>query len=100
MRTAMSSISALTSDTGKYAINSQVSDNSCLRGRIARKRRHEINLNNIGHSINLDAVIRRNDGQARQSKQASERLAPHAQQQIIAFINTLVLFPPDDTAST
>jgi hypothetical protein len=53
-----------------------------------------------GRSMNLDAVIRRHGGEAQASRDAyvnslseTDRLA------IQAFLNTLILFPPDDTAS-
>ena len=52
-----------------------------------------------GRSINLDAVIRRHGGQAKPSKLKYERLAPVDQLALREFLNTLVLFPPDDTAS-
>lgn len=52
-----------------------------------------------GRSINLTEVIRRHGGEAEASKRAFERLFPASQQAILAFLNSLVLFPPDDTAS-
>jgi mono/diheme cytochrome c family protein len=52
-----------------------------------------------GRSINLDAVIRRHGGEAERSKIRYERLSERGQTQIQAFLQTLVLFPPDDTAS-
>lgn len=52
-----------------------------------------------GRSINLTEVILRHGGEAESSKRAFERLMPASQQAILAFLNTLVLFPPDDTAS-
>ena len=52
-----------------------------------------------GRSINLDAVIRRHGGEAEDSKQAYISLGARGQRRIIAFLETLVLFPPDDTAS-
>jgi len=52
-----------------------------------------------GRSINLDAVIRRHGGEADRSARRYERLGDRGQQQLLAFLNTLVLFPPDDTAS-
>ncbi len=52
-----------------------------------------------GRSINLDSVIRRHGGQAQRSKQRYERLGNTGRQQIITFLQSLVLFPPDDTAS-
>lgn len=52
-----------------------------------------------GRSINLDAVIRRHGGEAEASKLNYENLPGHKQRSIIEFLSTLVLFPPDDTAS-
>lgn len=53
-----------------------------------------------GRSTSLKAVIRRHGGEATRSRQAFESLPAFAQDAIIAFLNTLILFPPDDTAST
>jgi hypothetical protein len=52
-----------------------------------------------GRSINLDAVIRRHGGEAARSRQSYERLRDDKRDGILAFLRTLVLFPPDDTAS-
>ena len=52
-----------------------------------------------GRSINLDAVIRRHGGEATESRVAYERLREEDRQNIQAFLESLVLFPPDDTAS-
>ena len=52
-----------------------------------------------GRSINLDAVIRRHGGEALESRIAYERLSEEGRQNIQAFLESLVLFPPDDTAS-
>ena len=52
-----------------------------------------------GRSINLDAVIRRHGGQAQRSKVSYENLSLVDQIAVREFLNTLVLFPPDDTAS-
>lgn len=52
-----------------------------------------------GRSINLDAVIRRHGGEATESRVAYERLDEEGRQSIQAFLESLVLFPPDDTAS-
>ena len=51
-----------------------------------------------GRSINLTEVILRHGGEAQASRDAFAAL-PEAQQGVIAFLNSLVLFPPDDTAS-
>lgn len=53
-----------------------------------------------GRSINLDAVIKRHGGEAADSRNAFVSLEAGDQQTILAFLQTLVLFPPDDTAST
>lgn len=52
-----------------------------------------------GRSINLDAVIRRHGGEAEAVRLAYERLSWSQQEAIIRFLQTLVIFPPDDTAS-
>jgi Di-haem oxidoreductase, putative peroxidase len=53
-----------------------------------------------GRSINLMEVIMRHGGEAEGSKQAFAALDDGAQRHILDFLATLVLFPPDDTAST
>jgi hypothetical protein len=52
-----------------------------------------------GRSINLTEVILRHGGEARASRDAFARLPAHFQGMVIEFLNSLVLFPPDDTAS-
>jgi hypothetical protein len=52
-----------------------------------------------GRSINLDQVIRRHGGEALQARQAYEGLSDDERRMILEFLRTLVLFPPDDTAS-
>jgi hypothetical protein len=52
-----------------------------------------------GRSINLDAVIRRHGGEAAATTLAFASLSANDQSKILEFLNTLVLFPPDDTAS-
>jgi hypothetical protein len=52
-----------------------------------------------GRSINLDAVIRRHGGEAAGATRAYLSLGPDDQGKIIDFLQSLVLFPPDDTAS-
>ncbi|MEE8525585.1 MAG: di-heme oxidoredictase family protein [Thermoanaerobaculia bacterium] len=52
-----------------------------------------------GRSINLDAVIRRHGGEAAEVTAAFAGLSGNNQSKILEFLNTLVLFPPDDTAS-
>ena len=52
-----------------------------------------------GRSINLKEVILRHGGEALASAQAFANLSERNQEKVIAFLNSLVLFPPDDTAS-
>ena len=52
-----------------------------------------------GRSMNLEDVILRHGGEAQESRDAFARLSGTSRRQVIAFLNTLVLFPPDDTAS-
>jgi hypothetical protein len=52
-----------------------------------------------GRSINLRDVILRHGGEAQLSRNRFAELNTNKQQEIIEFLNSLVLFPPDDTAS-
>jgi hypothetical protein len=52
-----------------------------------------------GRSINLREVILRHGGEALASAQAFARLSRTKQRQVVDYLNSLVLFPPDDTAS-
>jgi hypothetical protein len=52
-----------------------------------------------GRSINLEEVILRHGGEAQDARDAFAELDESGQRQILAFLETLVLFPPDDTAS-
>jgi hypothetical protein len=52
-----------------------------------------------GRSINLEEVILRHGGEAQRSRDAFARLSEDDQRRILEFLATLVLFPPDDTAS-
>jgi hypothetical protein len=52
-----------------------------------------------GRSINLTEVILRHGGEAKSSRDAFVALPPELRTSILDFLNTLVLFPPDDTAS-
>jgi hypothetical protein len=52
-----------------------------------------------GRSINLTEVILRHGGEAQSARDAFASLSRNNQNDIIAFLNSLVLFPPDDTAS-
>jgi len=53
-----------------------------------------------GRSINLNEVILRHGGESLTSRNAYAKLEAEDQDAIQAFLNSLVLFPPDDTAST
>jgi CxxC motif-containing protein (DUF1111 family) len=52
-----------------------------------------------GRSINLREVILRHGGEAQAQRNAFALLSDQSQEDVISFLNTLVLFPPDDTAS-
>ena len=52
-----------------------------------------------GRSINLMEVILRHGGDAQSERDAFADLASPHQEAVLAFLTTLVLFPPDDTAS-
>jgi hypothetical protein len=52
-----------------------------------------------GRSSNLREVILRHGGEAQASRDLFAALAEPDQTDLIAFLNSLVLFPPDDTAS-
>jgi len=52
-----------------------------------------------GRSINLMEVILRHGGEAQAARDNFAHLSDGDQDAIIAFLNSLVLFPPDDTAS-
>jgi Di-haem oxidoreductase, putative peroxidase len=52
-----------------------------------------------GRSINLTEVILRHGGEAQAARDALASLTRNSQQEIIALLDSLVLFPPDDTAS-
>ena len=52
-----------------------------------------------GRSVNLVEVILRHGGEAQASRNAFAALSATKQSGVIAFLNSLVLFPPDDTAS-
>jgi hypothetical protein len=53
-----------------------------------------------GRSINLMEVILRHGGEAQTARNAFVALSPQQQERLISFLNSLILFPPDDTAST
>jgi hypothetical protein len=52
-----------------------------------------------GRSINLIEVILRHGGEAQASRDAFARLPLARRNAVLAFLGSLVLFPPDDTAS-
>jgi hypothetical protein len=52
-----------------------------------------------GRSVNLEEVILRHGGEARASRDAFARLREDDQRKVLEFLQTLILFPPDDTAS-
>jgi len=52
-----------------------------------------------GRSINLTDVILRHGGDALTARNSFAALNSNDQSAVIAFLNSLVLFPPDDTAS-
>lgn len=53
-----------------------------------------------GRSITLDNVILRHGGEAQASRDAYAALKPGQSANLLGFLNSLVLFPPDDMAST
>jgi Di-haem oxidoreductase, putative peroxidase len=53
-----------------------------------------------GRSMTLNDVILRHGGEALTARNAFAALKPNDQSSLITFLNSLVLFPPDDTAST
>jgi hypothetical protein len=52
-----------------------------------------------GRSMNLKEVILRHGGEAKEERDAFASLSDSEQREIMEFLGTLVLFPPDDTAS-
>ncbi len=52
-----------------------------------------------GRSVSLKSVILRHGGEAARSRDDFASLPPVLQDSLIAFLNSLILFPPDDTAS-
>jgi len=52
-----------------------------------------------GRSINLTEVILRHGGEAQAARDAFAKLNGGFQDLLLEFLNFLVLFPPDDTAS-
>ena len=62
-------------------------------------RRHDGAYGHDGRSINLTEVILRHGGEAQSARDAFAARSDQDQQELIEFLNSLVLFPPDDTAS-
>ena len=52
-----------------------------------------------GRSVSLTEVILRHGGEAQAARDNFAALSATAKGQLLAFLNSLVLFPPDDTAS-
>jgi len=52
-----------------------------------------------GRSITLNEVILRHGGEAQASRDAFAALSTNDRRDLVDFLNSLVLFPPDDTAS-
>ncbi len=52
-----------------------------------------------GRSIDLEEVILRHGGEAAEAREAYQDAPSRHRQQVVAFLQSLVLFPPDDTAS-
>jgi len=52
-----------------------------------------------GRSISLKEVILRHGGEANRSQQKFRRLSTHQQDQVLKALRSLILFPPDNTAS-
>lgn len=53
-----------------------------------------------GRSINLKEVILRHGGEALQARNRFAHLDEESQKMIIDYLSALIIFPPDDTAST
>jgi Di-haem oxidoreductase, putative peroxidase len=52
-----------------------------------------------GRSINLEAVILRHGGEAQAARDAFAHLPKRQQAAVLCFLESLILFPPEDTAS-
>ena len=59
----------------------------------------KVALGHDGRSANLDEVILRHGGEAQPSRDAFAALEDEDRQAVLAFLRSLILFPPDDTAS-
>ena len=58
------------------------------------------NYGHDGRSHDLMTVILRHGGEAQQSRDNFANASAATRRNVIAFLNTLILFPPDDTSST
>jgi hypothetical protein len=56
-------------------------------------------LGHDGRSVSLDDVILRHGGEAQASRDAYAKLATQDSDALQKFLKSLILFPPDDTAS-
>lgn len=52
-----------------------------------------------GRSVNLTEVILRHGGEAQQARDAFAAMDASGRSAVVAFLGSLILFPPDDTAS-
>jgi hypothetical protein len=52
-----------------------------------------------GRSMTLDDVILRHGGEAEDARDHYASLAPPRQERLLRFLESLILFPPDDTSS-
>jgi hypothetical protein len=52
-----------------------------------------------GRSINLTEVILRHGGEAQAARDSFAKLSIPNRSDVLGFLNSLVLFPPEDTAS-
>jgi len=52
-----------------------------------------------GRSMSLNEVILRHGGEAQKARDRYARLSSSSRNEVLAFLNSLILFPPDDTAS-
>lgn len=70
-----------------------------VRYRLVVGCRFEHHHGHDGRSINIDQVILRHGGEALQTRQAYQGLSADNRRLVREFLETLVLFPPDDTTS-
>jgi mono/diheme cytochrome c family protein len=60
---------------------------------------NKVSYGHDGRSINLEEVILRHGEEAQQSRDAFAELEEEKRRAVLEFLNSLVIFPPDDTAS-